>query len=102
MTVKRVYSAEFKAQAVELAERSGKTIRQIEDDLGITPGLLNKWKRLARVNKGLNGSGQRGESELVAENRRLRRELAEVSEERDILKKTIAILAQQRSKGSTS
>jgi transposase-like protein len=31
-----------------------------------------------------------------AENRRLRRELALVSEERDILKKTIAILAQQR------
>lgn len=98
MTVKRVYSAEFKAHAVELAERSGKTIRQIEEGLGITPGLLNKWKRLARRNNGDNGSGQRTDSDLVSEVRRLRRELAEVTEERDILKKTIAILAQQRSK----
>lgn len=98
MTEKRVYSAEFKVQAVELAERSGKTIRRIEADLGITPGLLNKWKRLARQGKRVNGHEQRTDSDLVSEVRRLRRELAEVSEERDILKKTIGILAQQRSK----
>src|ERR1043166_2260618 len=98
MTVKRSYSSEFKSEAVDLAKRSEKSISQIERELGITPGLLNKWKR--RAGQGSESHSNRGksESELEAENRRLRRELEVVTDERDILKKTIAILAQQRSK----
>ncbi len=41
---KRKYEAVFKQEALRLLEVSGKSVRQIEDDLGITPGLLNKWK----------------------------------------------------------
>ena len=41
---KRKYDPAFKQEALQLLERSGKSVRQIEDELGITPGLLNKWK----------------------------------------------------------
>ena len=38
------YELVFKQEALQLLEVSGKSVRQIEDDLGITPGLMNKWK----------------------------------------------------------
>jgi transposase-like protein len=40
----RTYTEEFKLEALELLKSSGKTGRQIERDLGITPGLLVKWR----------------------------------------------------------
>ena len=40
----RTYTEEFKLEALELLKNSGKTARQIERDLGITPGLLVKWR----------------------------------------------------------
>ena len=40
----RKYTEEFKLEALELLKSSGKTSRQIERDLGITPGLLVKWR----------------------------------------------------------
>ena len=40
----RTYTEEFKLEALELLKSSGKTARQIERDLGITPGLLVKWR----------------------------------------------------------
>jgi transposase len=42
---RRLYSQEFKLEAVRLAETSGKLIVEIEEDLDIPHGLLNKWKR---------------------------------------------------------
>jgi transposase-like protein len=40
---KRKYDTAFKQEALRLLSSSGKSIRQIEDELGITAGLLNKW-----------------------------------------------------------
>ena len=45
MANKRTYPGEFKLEAVALANSSGKSISEIERELGITPGLLAKWKR---------------------------------------------------------
>ena len=44
-TEKRKYDTTFKQEALRLLEMSGKSVRQIEDDLGITPGCLNKRKQ---------------------------------------------------------
>ena len=44
MASKRTYTRSFKLQALELAETGHKSISEIERDLGITPGLLHKWK----------------------------------------------------------
>lgn len=40
----RSYSQEFKLEALELLQRGDKSAGQIERELGITPGLLLKWK----------------------------------------------------------
>ena len=40
----RTYTEEFKSEILELLKSSGKTARQIQRDLGITPGLLVKWR----------------------------------------------------------
>jgi len=42
---RRNYSAEFKKEAVALASRSGQTITGVAQDLGIGPGLIQRWKR---------------------------------------------------------
>ena len=46
---KRKYDRAFKQEALRLLESSGKSVRQIETELGITPGLLNKWKLRYRL-----------------------------------------------------
>jgi transposase len=96
----RTYTAEFKLEALELLKNSGKSAGQIERDLGITPGLLTKWR--AKY-KAVEKRGEGGEialelTDLEAANReirRLERELAEVKEEREILKKAVSIFSKR-------
>ena len=80
----------FKLEALALLKSSQKRSGQIERELGITPGLLSKWRvRYQAVRKG-NGEVHLEPSEIEvakAEIRRLERKLAEVEEGRDILKK---------------
>ncbi len=40
----RKYTEEFKLEALEFLKSSGKISQQIERDLGVTPGLLVKWR----------------------------------------------------------
>ena len=42
---KRQYDAEFKKEAVRLADTSGKTNRQIERDLGLYQGAIGRWRK---------------------------------------------------------
>jgi transposase len=90
---RRNYTREFKQEALELWRSSGKSAQQIEEDLGISHGLLYKWQGdVQRAGEAaFPGHGQVSASE--AEVRQLQRELAVVREERDILKKAVAIFA---------
>ena len=92
--LRRQYTAEFKREAVELLLRSGKTARAIADDLGIRSDLLGKWKSqyLADKENAFPGTGhlQNPEEERI---RALERELRDVKEERDILKKVVSIFS---------
>ncbi len=95
MTDKRkVYSREFKEQAVELLNTSGKPGNQIEAELGIGNGVIYRWRGQLQEEgpRAFPGNGNDRDKE-VAE---LRRELAEVREERDILRKAIAIFSDRR------
>mgnify|MGYP000163893156 CR=1 FL=1 len=47
----RKYTVEFKLEAIQLAAHSEKTLSAIEQDLGITPGLLSKWRKRYQVNE---------------------------------------------------
>jgi transposase len=80
-------------QALELAKSGQKSISQIERDLGITPGLLHKWKARMKVDnqQAFPGKGHlKGDEELI---RQLKREKEVLRQERDILKKAVAIFS---------
>jgi transposase len=94
----RTYTEEFKLEALELLKSSGKTARQIERELGITPGLLVKWRDRYQVNTKEAEQAHLELSDMEAARReikRLQRRLAEVEEEREILKKTINIFSRK-------
>ena len=90
-TTKRVYTREFKQEAVKLKETSEKSTVEIESDLGIAHGLLNKWKRqlAGEGTEAFRGRGHLTTSE--AEVRQLRQENEVLRQEREILKKALAI-----------
>jgi len=91
----RTYTEEFKLEALELLRTSGKSAAQIERELGITKGMLLKWRDRYQV-KRQDGEAKLEPSDLEAvqaEARRLRRQLAIVEQERDILKKAVSIFS---------
>ena len=87
--VQKVYTREFKEEAVRLAQMSGKSIVQVARELGISDTSIHQWrKELAQRDKqAFPGSGH--QTPLEEENRRLKRELDRVQQERDILKKLL-------------
>ena len=82
------YDAALKKAAVENWIKSGKPGTVIAAELGISYPSLKDWK--ARY----SGNAIPERDTLEAENRALRRELARVSEQRDILKKTLHIFTE--------
>ena len=91
---RRKYTKEFKMDAVVLYESSGKTMAEIERDLGLSKGLLKQWVRQqqSKGEEAFPGHGrQSGEAEEL---RRLRRENDLLRQERDILKKALAIVSE--------
>jgi len=94
----REYTREFKLQALELLRRGEKSAGKIEQELGITPGLLVKWRARYQILEKEGQVLQIGPSDLEAakaEIRRLQRELAAVEEEREILKKAVNIFSRK-------
>jgi len=91
--IRRRYTREFKLEANQLYETSGKSVRQVEMDLGITAGLLNKWRAQYHHDgqQAFVGSGH--QTGLEAELRRLKRENDILRQERDILKKAIQVFS---------
>ncbi len=84
------YPPEFRARAVELARASELPPSQVARDLGIDPDTLRRWLRQADVDAGrLPGATTDDKAELV----RLRREVALLREERDILQQATASCA---------
>ena len=90
---RRIYTREFKLEAVHLLETSGKSAAQIERDLDIGTGCLGRWKReLASEGEGAFP----GHGRLAPEQDRIRqleRENKILRQERDILKKAVAIFS---------
>lgn len=94
----RKYTEEFKLEALELLKSSGRSAGQIERDLGITPGLVVKWRDRYQVVSQGNTQARLEVSDFEAAKREIKRlqsRLAEVEEEREILKKTINIFSRK-------
>ncbi len=92
----RTFTREFKLEAVQLAQKSGKSQAQIARDLGIADSTLHNWcKELAEAgSQAFPGSGHQTAQE--EEVRRLKRELEVTRQERDILKKALAIFSRSQ------
>lgn len=89
------YDQEFKREAVRLLAGSEKSVREIEDDLGITRGLLNKW-RLKIEEAGVEAFPGRGHQSSEEQAwRDLRQENELLRQERAILKKALAIFSSE-------
>ena len=89
----RQYTDDFKREAVRLYESGAKSAREIEDELGIGRGRIHRWRRQYRDEGTAGGVSSEAPADLAAEVRRLRRELAEAREERDILKKAVQVFS---------
>jgi transposase len=89
----QAYTKEFKLEAVQLVQASGKSQAQIARDLGVADSTLSHWCK-QMTEQGSNafpGSGHQMPQE--EEVRHLKRELEIVKQERDILKKAIGIFS---------
>ena len=85
------YSKEFKLEAVRLLEAGDRSAKQIEHDLDIGSGQVGKWRRelAASGERAFPGNGTARDEELV----RLRKEVASLREDREILRKVVAMFS---------
>jgi transposase len=90
---KRLYTEEFRSEAVRLARTSDLSIRQVADDLGVPAGTLANWLRAAAPTTVSTEGPLTGDerAELVG----LRRRVRVLETEREILRKAAAFFAQE-------
>ncbi len=95
MRARRKHSREFKVEAVKLVRERGVTMAQAARDLDLSVTLVRKWVRqfAADPKDAFPGQGQQKPND--AELTQLRREVARLKLERDILKKAAAYFARE-------
>jgi transposase-like protein len=82
------YSPEFKAEAIRLARTSTESLPQIARDLGVSTWTIRAWLKATRPS-----AAEPLTSDERTELTQLRREVRQLREERDILKKATAFFA---------
>ena len=97
MKTRGPYTREFKLEAVRLLREGAKPAAQVAMALGVKRTLLYRWRDevVARGDAAFSGQPGRKPSAQTSEVARLKRELAAVREERDILKKAAAYFAKE-------
>ena len=82
---------EFKVMIVELL-KSGSKPKQLGEEYGLNPGMISRWKREFSAKSG-DFSKKRELSAEAQELKALKKELRDVTIERDILKKAVSIFS---------
>ena len=92
---RRKFDKQYKLDAVRLVETSTRPVSEIARELGVHPNLVHKWRNtvLADRDHPFPGKGKLKPAEEEA--RKLRRELDLITEERDILKKALAVFSRR-------
>jgi transposase len=93
---RRLFTPEFKAEAVRLVRGSGETVAKVARELDLTATCLRAWVNQATVDEKGAGQGPLTTDER-AELTRLRRDLRRVEQERDFAKKCAAYFAKSQS-----
>ena len=91
MPKRRNYSAEFKREAVALANQPGVTKSQIARELEINPNMITRWQRELSANgsKAFLGQGVARDEEMAT----LKREVNRLRKERDFLREAATFFA---------
>lgn len=94
---RKVYTAEFKRQAISMSQQPGATIGRVAAELGISRSALETWLRAYRDHgeQAFPGHGKALLSPEQAEIMRLRKENERLKEEKAILKKAAAFFAKE-------
>ena len=96
--LRKKYSREFKIHTVELSFQRD-NIKQLAEELDLHPNLIHKWRKEfsdeTAPERRFPGNGNKRADTETEEVERLRRELAEVKTERDILKKAVGIFSKK-------
>ncbi len=88
------YPPEFKADAVALyRSRPGTTVAAVAADLGVHPETLRSWIRAAGTGDSKSAQPAGPDASLEAENEALRKEVAELKQEREILRRAAKYFA---------
>jgi transposase len=92
---RRSFTAEFKREAVKLAEQPGRSLSAVARELGVERSVLKRWMENFAAGKYEKNAKLPLKSAQQQENEQLRRELAKVKMERDILKKALGFFAKE-------
>jgi transposase len=100
---RRIFDREFKLKAVELSYTK-ENIRELAHELNIRPELIYRWRSEFATLEGASfpGNGNKKMTEEESEIVRLKKELADIRMERDILKKAIGIFSKSDGKPFSS
>ncbi|TGN14187.1 hypothetical protein EHS11_02535 [Leptospira ilyithenensis] len=88
MKSRKQYSPDFKKEAVKLLLTSGKSQMTLSQELGITHGLLGRWKNEFDLETSENGDLKTSAEQRI---KALEKEVSHLKEQRDILKKAMGI-----------
>ncbi len=94
MSRRNKYDPEFKREAVRLAARGDKSMAQVARDLGLSPNVLSVWKSQLKHDPEFSFPGKGHLKPHEDEMRKLKKQLRDAEEERDILKKALGIFSQ--------
>jgi len=96
---RKKYDRDFKLKAVELSFQK-ENIRELALDLGIRPELIYRWRSEFATLEGRSfpGNGRQNLTEDESEVADLKRKLADITMERDILKKAVGIFSRSDGK----
>ncbi len=94
---KKLFTQEFRDEAVRLAQTSGRSRREVASDLGIGLSTLRNWIDRRR-DRQMEQSPPDRQEDMAAELKRLRRENEVLRQVREILKRATAFFAKEGSR----
>jgi transposase len=97
MSKQRRFTKEFEEEAVRLVQTSGRTQREVAEDLGFGLSTLVRWISGSR-DRQIDHPPEGRQEDMAAELKRLRRENEILRQERDILKKATAFFVREGSR----